>query len=364
MHSEKLLNWMAKKRLLKYAKLYVKVFKKVVKSSLNLKNEEVLIIGDYGCFKRRVSPIITTAYYLAMLSYGIKPKVVMQQMKSASDDADMEVIQALKDLKKKGSVVVVNVSNKLGGFKLLGRSFRRYMKYKNARFVSTSGLASIKTSKLPKLIKAYDIDYDKLKRKQNELKKLLDMAREVRIVTKTGTDVVFDIKKQKAISIDGDYRQSFNGGNLPAGEVYLAPNLKGVNGVIYVDGSARYSEGTALVKKPIKMVVKNGSVVKIQGGVEARYLNWTLKKAMKKAKFPMNVTKIGELGIGMNVNASIIGAMVVDEKSYATVHVALGSNYWFGGPVRSIVHLDQVIKNPRMFIDGKEYKWPKKNELK
>jgi leucyl aminopeptidase (aminopeptidase T) len=364
MHSEKLLKWLKRRNLLHYAKTYSKVFRKILKNSLNLKNEDVLIIGDFGVMRRRVSPVITAAYYLAVSSCGLKPKVVMQKVKQASQDADTEVIDALRQLKNKKSVVIVNVSNKIGGFKGLGRSFRRYMKYKNARFVSTSGLASIKTHKLGKMVKAYDINYQKLKAAQNELKKKLDNAREVRVVTKAGTDVTFDVKGQKAISVDGDYRFNFKGGNLPAGEVYMAPNLKGVNGIIVIDGSARYAEGTAVVKKPITIVVRNGNAVKIKGGVEARYLNWTLRKAMKKAKFPMNVTKVAELGIGMNVNASILGAMVVDEKSYGTVHVALGSNYWFGGPVRSIIHLDQVMVKPKIYIDGKEYKFPKKNELK
>jgi hypothetical protein len=363
MYSEKLLRWLKKKNLLSQAKSNSKIFKKVLKESMGLNNEELLIIGDYGSFKKRISPILTGSYYLAAKSLGLKVKLVMQGIKDASKDADMEVIQALKALPVKKSAVVVNVSNKIGGFKGLGRSFRRYMKYKNSRFVSTSGLGSLRTSKIFSIIKAYDIDYNKLKIKQAILKKELDKARLVRFVTKAGTDITFDVQGNKSISIDGDYKNNFQGGNLPAGEVYIAPKLNGANGILVIDGSSRVSEGTILIKKPITMIVRNGSVISIKGGLEARYLSWTLSKAMRRAKKPANVKKLAEIGIGMNPKANIVGAMVVDEKSYGTVHIALGSNYWFGGPVRSLVHLDQVMKDPKVYIDGKLFNMPKKRDL-
>ena len=72
---------------------------------------------------------------------------------------------------------------------------------------------------------------------------------------------------------------------------------------------------------------------------------------------------IGELGIGFNPKINLMGAMVVDEKALGTAHIALGSNYWFGGDIYSISHLDQVFKNPLILFDGKEFKLPKKSDL-
>jgi leucyl aminopeptidase (aminopeptidase T) len=305
-----------------------------------LKNEELLIIGDYGIIGRRLSPLLTLSYYLAAKSLGVNDSIIMQGVKDSSKDADMEVINALKNLKVKKSAVILNVSNKIGGFKSLGRSFRRYMKYKNTKFVSTSGLGSLKTAKIFSVIKAYDINYVKLKKKQAQLKRKLDAAREVRFVTKGGTDIIFDVKGRKAISVDGDYSSKYKGGNMPAGEVYMAPNLKGANGTLIIDGSSRVSEGTILIKKPIQMTVRNGMVVELKG------------------------KRVAEVGIGMNPNAKLVGAMVVDEKSLGTVHIALGSNYWFGGPIRSIIHLDQVMKDAKIYIDGKEYILPRKKDLR
>lgn len=62
--------------------------------------------------------------------------------------------------------------------------------------------------------------------------------------------------------------------------------------------------------------------------------------------------RICELGIGLNPNASIIGAMIVDDKTLGTAHIGIGSNYWFGGNIYAIIHLDQVFKNPTIYFDG------------
>ena len=44
--------------------------------------------------------------------------------------------------------------------------------------------------------------------------------------------------------------------------------------------------------------------------------------------------------------------MVLDEKARNTAHIAIGSNYWFGGDIYTFLHLDQVMKNPKIYVDG------------
>ena len=98
--------------------------------------------------------------------------------------------------------------------------------------------------------------------------------------------------------------------------------------------------------------------IKIEGGVEADLLKQSLKWAEEKAKYPSRVKKICELGIGMNVHAKVIGTTIIDEKAFGTAHIAMGSNYWFGGSIRTIIHLDQVFRNPEVYVDGKLLKIP------
>ena len=154
----------------------------------------------------------------------------------------------------------------------------------------------------------------------------------------------------------GNYTKPKTGGNIPAGEVYIAPKWKHAEGKLIVDGSSSCMEGTQLIKEPIEIKIEKGEIISIKGGREAERLKKTFDWACKKAKFPWGIKRAGEFGIGINPGAKIIGATIVDEKAVNTAHIAFGSNYWFGGTIYAIVHLDQVFKNPRIYVDGTEIK--------
>ena len=111
--------------------------------------------------------------------------------------------------------------------------------------------------------------------------------------------------------------------------------------------------GTILVKEPITLKVEEGNITEIAGGKEAKELENTLNWAASLAKHPGSVRRICELGIGLNPKAQLIGATIVDDKVLGTAHIGIGSNYWFGGSIYAIIHLDQVFKNPKIYFDGK-----------
>lgn len=359
MHSKKLLHLLKKENLLYSSKIISKDFRSILRNNLAIKkNEKVLLLGDYGLKQHRLAPIFVSAYAKALDNLNIDYSVFMQKTKTIGMPVEKDVELALKNLDNK-SVIVLVLSNKLGSLKntSLGKSFRRYVKSKDCRFVSTTSLGCLKTSDLFKVVKPMNLDLNKLKRKQLEFKKKLDAAREVRILTDKGTDVKFNVQRRYSISIDGDYKNYKAGGNLPPGEVYIAPIENKTEGKIVLDGSIRLSWGTVLPKKPVMLNISKGRVNSIKGGREAMALKLTLSMAMRKSRVPANIKVVGELGIGFNERASILGAMMIDEKAYATSHIAFGSNYWFGGKNYALGHYDQVFKNPVFYFDGEEVKY-------
>ncbi|MFH2028432.1 MAG: aminopeptidase, partial [Nanoarchaeota archaeon] len=172
------------------------------------------------------------------------------------------------------------------------------------------------------------------------------------VTTKKGTDITFDIRGRNAYSNDGNYTKKGSGGNLPAGEVYIAPKKGKVYGTVIIDGTIKHRWGTSFVNQPIRISVERGEVQDIKGGMEANLLHKTLEWAYSKSKFPWGIKCIGELGIGINPRSTLIGATIMDEKVLGTAHIAFGSNYWFGGNIYSIIHLDQVFKDPKIYVDG------------
>lgn len=193
-------------------------------------------------------------------------------------------------------------------------------------------------------IRTMNADYDEILNLTNKIADILDNGRTVHITTNLGTNLEFSIEGRKARRSTGVYRNPGECGNLPGAEAYIAPVEGTANGVAVIDGSMA---GIGILKRPIKLTIREGFVEKIEGGDEARKLEEILSNYGKEAR------NIAEFGIGTNPKARISGNILEDEKVFGTVHIALGSNYDFGGQVKAPIHLDGIIKSPTVLIDGK-----------
>ena len=349
------LKWLKENNLYDLASKAALSLKKVFTPCLAVKDEKVLIVGDIGYENRNVAAVLSGGYYLAAEQLKLDAKLIFQNVKSRGDVSDENAVRGLSELKP-GNIIILNMSDKLGNIKELGKSFRRWVSKKNHRFISAMSLGDLATSNIDLILKAIDVNYKPLQAQHEEIRRRMDKAKEIHITTPAGTDFYYNKSGIRAIAADGNYTMPGRGGNLPAGEVYAPPNGKRIEGRIVIDGSSRTHEHTILIRKPIELTIENGEITEIKGGEEAKQLENTLKWAASVAKNPGNVKRICELGIGLNSNAQIIGAMIVDDKTLGTAHIGIGSNYWFGGSIYAIIHLDQVFKNPSIYFDGELFK--------
>ncbi|MFH1650132.1 MAG: aminopeptidase [Candidatus Woesearchaeota archaeon] len=340
-----------------YSDKNLKIFKNILTYNLNIRGEQLLIVADSGVPGHQICPALAELYGMAARELGIQSKTMYQSVRTRGQDADSAIVKAITGLPKQSTIMVI-ASDRLGGFTTsAGKTFRGYAKFKEHKFTSTSSLGDLPTSELAYIIDLLDIDYIDTQKKADKLKKAMDHAKELHVTTKAGTDVRYGVQGMRAISATGVYREFGTGGNLPGAETYIAPNKKNVNGTIVIDGSSRTRKGTNLVKIPIRMEVKDGSIIKMNRSSEAVELQETLDWATKQSKYPWGVRRIGELGIALNKKAKLCGSIAIDEKVYGTGHFAIGSNSWFGGSIYSIIHLDQVFWKPEIRADGKRLKW-------
>lgn len=353
MLTEESLKWLKDFNIIDTAKENSHYFEKVLKQCLGVNKEKILVIGDKGKDRKRISPIVAASYYLACRNMGLKAEIVLQEPKKRGEIADDDVIESMGQLEE-GNIFILSLSTRLGSMKKLGASYRKFCEDRKHRFISLISVGNIKNSMFEEIIKTIDVDYSKMNEECKKIKDILDDGNEIHITTDKGTNFYFNIKGKNALSNDWNYRTPGTGGNIPAGEVYIPPKAKlGVYGKVVIDGSISVRTGTVLVKEPVVLDIEKDKVVNIEGGPEARKLSDTLDWAEERAKFPWGIRRVGELGIGLNPNAKLIGATIIDEKARGTAHIALGSNYWFGGTIFAIVHLDHVFMNPKIFIDDK-----------
>jgi aminopeptidase len=206
---------------------------------------------------------------------------------------------------------------------------------------------------------AVPIDYTRLAADCERVKPLLDRAVRVRITAPGGTELELGLEGRTSSADDGDFRRPGSGGNLPAGEVYISPQLGTARGRIGFDGSLALPDRVVTPRQPVTVEVREGLVSDVRGGPEARLLAGALREAEEQAlsleregKLPSgrgqayarNTRNLGELGIGLNRSTRILGNMLNDEKVYGTCHLALGRNYDEDAP--TLLHLDCLVRRP------------------
>jgi len=186
-------------------------------------------------------------------------------------------------------------------------------------------------------------NYDIINEIAIDLNKKLGQVRKIRVVTDSGTDITFDLEGCKWHMDTGICREPGCSSNLPAGELYIAPG--DANGVFVVDGSM---SSFGILDSPLEFTVEKRYVTNIKGK-HAGKLNSILDKVGTKAR------NIAEFGIGINPEARLIGNVLEDEKVGGTIHIALGDNSTFGGDVIAGIHLDGILKEPHLYVDGEEF---------
>ncbi len=210
---------------------------------------------------------------------------------------------------------------------------------KGARIVTMPGITK------DTIKRAINIDYEKLFMLHNKIGNVIDKGNEVKINTGIGADLTFSIKGRKAFGRDsGLLTKKGSFGNLPAGEIFVAPVEGTANGTYAIDASFA---GIGKLKSPLKVYVNEGYAEKIEGK-NAKKVEKMLDSAGWEAR------NIAEFGIGTNEKAVITGNTLEDEKVKGTCHIALGNNIGFGGKASVPLHLDGVIKKPTIFVDKKK----------
>jgi aminopeptidase len=322
------------------------------------KGESVLIIANPPKDSREIS----MALYDAAADRQANVTLLFQNEKSQFDFAEEAVIKAIAS----GPDIVISISHdRLGkdrfglkhgykhGKQRFDHIFDTLYETRKMRSFWSPGITTDMFSR------TVAIDYTQLRSDGVRLCKILSTSEKVRVTAPGGTDVLIGTKGRKGRTDDGNYSRPGLAGNIPAGEVYISPQLGSMNGTIAFDGSIVINVGEIVIKNPILTEVKNGFVYKIHGGPDADKLRRTVKEGEKKARmmgrsgqlkaslseeYARNAWSIGELGIGLNRKARIVANMLEDEKVYGTCHFAIGSNY--DRDAESMIHLDGLVKRP------------------
>lgn len=296
---------------------------KALTDYMGLQKDETLLIVTDETRREIANTLLVTGQQLCKEAFLI-------EMKSREINGEEPPIQ-IAELMKAVDVVVCPTAKSLTHTKA-----RRDAAEKGVRIGTMPGI------KTETMVRCLNADSGKIIELTKFFADKLRKTSQVRVVTDKGTDIVMPIKDRKVLESTGVLREKGSWGNLPSGEVYLAPWEDKSYGKIVIDGSMA---GIGILSEPIHIEVINGYAEKIEGGKQARMLIDMLDKAGREAR------AIAEFGIGTNYKAELCGEILEDEKVFGTIHIAFGNNLSMGGKISVGSHLDGLIKEPDVYFD-------------
>ena len=184
------------------------------------------------------------------------------------------------------------------------------------------------------------IDFDRMRHRSHAIAELLDKGQEAHVTCPRGTDLTLDLTGRHGIADDGDLTAKGAFGNLPCGEGFIAP----ANGT-----GTMYARSIAAIGlahgHPAKLTLDDGHLTDATGPEGEQLMRMLTEHGA-------NGTNLAELGVGTNDRATLTGNVLEDEKILGTIHVAFGASIAIGGTVSVPIHLDCVVTDASLEIDG------------
>jgi leucyl aminopeptidase (aminopeptidase T) len=183
-------------------------------------------------------------------------------------------------------------------------------------------------------------DYERMVERSRAVAAMLDSASQARVTCARGTDVTLELSGRAGRADDGVLVDPGAFGNLPAGEGFIAP-LSGTGTIV-----ASSLAGIGVSEDPARLTMKDGQLVAAERGGGPELL------AELRGHGELG-TNLAELGVGTNESATLTGNVLEDEKILGSIHIAFGASAGIGGTVSVPIHLDVVVIEATLEIDGR-----------
>ncbi|MEJ0011183.1 MAG: hypothetical protein WDM94_00890 [Bauldia sp.] len=132
---------------------------------------------------------------------------------------------------------------------------------------------------------------------------------------------------------------------FPNGEFNVPPVEYNAHGKLVVDLCMHH---LGRLTGPIEITIDKGRIVKIDGGADAH----TLRNHLAEFGDENAYLCPAEASVGINTKAMIRGVQREDKNILGSIHFGLGTNIDVGGTIMSKIHIDGVLLEPTLYVDG------------
>lgn len=193
------------------------------------------------------------------------------------------------------------------------------------------------------------VDYDAMCILGDEIAEILQRGREVEISSPSGTKLRFENSPDRPVYHNNGIVDTPGVYKPLGGQISWAPVEESIEGVIVADGFIWPPDEIGVLKSPVKLTMREGGIVKIEGGSEARiFEKWLASLNDEKMYY------IAHASLGFHPEARLRGIPLEDERVYGCAEFGFGSQSpKFKGKLGfAKAHTDLNTLNTTIKVDG------------
>jgi leucyl aminopeptidase (aminopeptidase T) len=190
------------------------------------------------------------------------------------------------------------------------------------------------------------VDFDAIRADAEKIGDAWTGADGYRLTTPAGTDLRGSVQGRRGRVLHGVARTDGAYMAPPDIEAGTAPVEGTTQGVVVVDADLLFM-GRGPLPQPVVIHVQAGTMVGLEGPDAGR-----LREMLERCG-DERMTNIAEVSMAFNPAGHVCGVPMETESALGTAHIALGNSIAYGGTVDAVAHLDCVMKDATLEIDGR-----------
>jgi leucyl aminopeptidase (aminopeptidase T) len=189
------------------------------------------------------------------------------------------------------------------------------------------------------------VDFDAIRSDAERVGRSWGEARRFRLTTPAGTDLVGSVEGRPGRVLHGLAREPGAYMAPPDIEAGTAPVEGTASGVAVIDADLLFM-GIGPLAEPVVLHFDRGEMTGVEGP-EARRLHDMLARCSDD-----RMSNLAEVSLGFNPAGRVCSVAMETESARGTAHIALGNSIAYGGVVDAVAHLDCVMRDATLELDG------------